>query len=271
MLAPSVSQLRRRATTASASACSTARGPRSPTRAAAVYVAPAGGGQASGPYVARYESLEVKPQFQSQTTSADPDAAKTRLRRRAARSSKPGKYEVLGIARARRPAGGRHVGAPQAAGRRRRRGPACRPRATRRRAIHTPDRGRRRRRHRVDRHAHAAVDHARGRLRRRGRQEAGRAAVRDAALCQSRVCGPVVDIAEQVKADVRRRASSSSTWRSSATTTSPRASARRSRAFSLPTEPWVFTFDKDGKVAARIEGAFSAAELERAIKQALKE
>ena len=40
-------------------------------------------------------------------------------------------------------------------------------------------------------------------------------------------------------------------------------------AFRLPSEPWVFTIDKSGKVAARMEGAFSAAELERAIKQAL--
>src|SRR5215211_2995417 len=31
-----------------------------------VYVAPIGGGPANGPYQARYESLEVKPQFQSQ-------------------------------------------------------------------------------------------------------------------------------------------------------------------------------------------------------------
>ena len=42
-------------------------------------------------------------------------------------------------------------------------------------------------------------------------------------------------------------------------------------AFRLPSEPWVFTIDKNGKVAARMEGAFSAAELERAIKKALKE
>ena len=42
--------------------------------ATAVYVAPAGGGEAKGPYVARWESLEVEPQFQSQSSAADPDA-----------------------------------------------------------------------------------------------------------------------------------------------------------------------------------------------------
>ena len=36
----------------------------------------------------------------------------------------------------------------------------------------------------------------------------------------------------------------------------------------LPTEPWVFTIDSDGKVAARIEGAFSARELEAALAKA---
>ena len=42
-------------------------------------------------------------------------------------------------------------------------------------------------------------------------------------LCPSRVCGPVVDIAEQVKAQVGD-AASSSTWRRIATTSSKRAS-----------------------------------------------
>jgi hypothetical protein len=39
-------------------------------------------------------------------------------------------------------------------------------------------------------------------------------------------------------------------------------------AFHLQTEPWLFTFDRSGKVAARIEGAFSERELEQAIAQA---
>jgi len=43
---------------------------------AAVYVAPTGGKPARGPFVARYESLAVKPQFQSRTVASDPDAAK---------------------------------------------------------------------------------------------------------------------------------------------------------------------------------------------------
>src|SRR5262245_34619433 len=43
----------------------------------AVYVAPVGGGPAKGPYLGRYESLDVSPQFQSRQTATDPDAAKS--------------------------------------------------------------------------------------------------------------------------------------------------------------------------------------------------
>ena len=38
--------------------------------------------------------------------------------------------------------------------------------------------------------------------------------------------------------------------------------------WSLRSEPWVFTVDRDGRIAARMEGPFSASELERAVKQA---
>ncbi len=40
--------------------------------------------------------------------------------------------------------------------------------------------------------------------------------------------------------------------------------------WKLPTEPWVFTIDKQGKIAARIEGAYSADELRAAIDKAVK-
>ena len=44
--------------------------------AVAVYTARNDGSGLRGPYVARSESLAVKPQFQSKTTATDPDAAK---------------------------------------------------------------------------------------------------------------------------------------------------------------------------------------------------
>src|ERR687896_2528292 len=65
--------------------------------AAAVYIARAGGGEAQGPFVARYESLEVDTQFRSQSSAADTDAAKT-LYVTELPLPRPGKYEVLGMA-----------------------------------------------------------------------------------------------------------------------------------------------------------------------------
>ena len=63
-----------------------------------IYVAPEGGGAAHGPFVARYESLEVKPQFQSRSTASDPDAARSLY---VARLELPraGRYDILGVAR----------------------------------------------------------------------------------------------------------------------------------------------------------------------------
>ncbi len=40
--------------------------------------------------------------------------------------------------------------------------------------------------------------------------------------------------------------------------------------WKLPTEPWLFAVDREGKVAARIEGAYSATELEAAVDAAVK-
>ena len=42
----------------------------------AIYAAPSEGGRAIGPFPARIESLAVEPQFESQTTDLDPDSAK---------------------------------------------------------------------------------------------------------------------------------------------------------------------------------------------------
>jgi hypothetical protein len=88
-------------------------------------------------------------------------------------------------------------------------------------------------------------------------------------LCQSRVCGPVVDVAEQLKADYGDQAAfiHMEIYRDNDVNKGFRPQVA---AWRLPTEPWVFTIDKTGKVAARLEGAFSARELEAAIEKALK-
>jgi len=87
------------------------------------------------------------------------------------------------------------------------------------------------------------------------------------ALCQSRVCGPVVDIAEQVKASYGGDADfiHMEIYNDNELDKGFREQVVK---WNLPTEPWVFTVNGEGKVAARIEGAFSARELEDAIAKA---
>jgi len=231
----------------------------------ALYTADVKGNGVRGPFVARSESLAVKPQYRSQTTASDPDApnsvyvADLPFRRQ-------GKQVVLALMRL----DGRLVASspisvevvPKGKGG----PPGVGEKAAR---IHTP-----------------TVADAGGDLSKidtRVPPAAGLHQVDFAdvvgrkpavlvfatpQLCQSRVCGPVVDIAEQVRARYGEKMSfihmeiyndnevgrgfrpQVGTWR-------------------LPSEPWAFAIDRRGVVVERLEGAFSAAELERAASRAL--
>jgi len=84
------------------------------------------------------------------------------------------------------------------------------------------------------------------------------------ALCMSRVCGPVVDIAEEVKSERPDDAAyiHVEIYEDNNIGKGPNEQVR---AFNLESEPWLFVIDEEGKVSTRIEGAFSAAELNAAI------
>jgi len=83
-------------------------------------------------------------------------------------------------------------------------------------------------------------------------------------LCQSRVCGPTVDIVEQVKAESGDRAAF--IHMEVYNENDPSKGLRpQLRAFHLPTEPWAFIIDRNGRISARFEGAFGAEELSRAL------
>jgi len=89
------------------------------------------------------------------------------------------------------------------------------------------------------------------------------------ALCESRVCGPVTDIAQQLKADYRDRVAfiHQEVYRDN----DPRKGLRPPlEAFGLRSEPWLFTIDRDGRVAARLEGSFGLGEFRRALDAALR-
>jgi hypothetical protein len=84
------------------------------------------------------------------------------------------------------------------------------------------------------------------------------------ALCQSRVCGPVVDIVEQAKAHGPSSVAfiHQEIYRDNEVKLGLQEPVAR---WHLQTEPWTFVIDRSGRIAARFEGAFSLDELERAI------
>jgi hypothetical protein len=231
----------------------------------ALYVERASGGPAQGPFPARYESLDVKPQFQSRQTSADPDAARS-IYTAEIDFKRPGRYNLVGIVRR----GGELVAATTAVPGIRVRDaagdpiPAVGQEPPR---IHTP----------TEDDAAGNIESIDTRLPPSSMHEADFADVlgnqpvvllfATPQLCQSRVCGPVVDIAEQVKAggadDVEFI--HMEVFRDNRI---DRGIRPQMAAFRLRSEPWLFTFDRSGKVAARIEGAFSQRELEQAIEAA---
>jgi hypothetical protein len=89
-------------------------------------------------------------------------------------------------------------------------------------------------------------------------------------FCTSRVCGPVVDIAEQVKELYGDKAEF--IHMEIFNENDPKKDVRpQVRAFRLPNEPWLFAIDRQGKVQADLEGAFGVDELTRVVKEVTAE
>jgi hypothetical protein len=87
-------------------------------------------------------------------------------------------------------------------------------------------------------------------------------------LCQSRVCGPVVDVGLQLRA--RYGDQVEFIHQEVYTDNDPNKGLREPlQAFGLRTEPWLFVVGKDGKVTARLEGSFGLDAFEQALKTAL--
>lgn len=85
-------------------------------------------------------------------------------------------------------------------------------------------------------------------------------------FCQSRVCGPVVDVAEQVKELYGDEAEF--IHMEIFNDNDPAEDVRpQVRAFRLPTEPWLFAIDRQGTIQAELEGAFGVDALTRAVKK----
>ncbi|MGI8727645.1 MAG: hypothetical protein ACR2K6_08220 [Solirubrobacterales bacterium] len=84
------------------------------------------------------------------------------------------------------------------------------------------------------------------------------------ALCTSRVCGPVVDITEEVKAE-RPDDAAYILMEIFKDNNVEKGVREQVKEYSLQTEPWLFVVDADGVVSTAIEGPFSKQELEEAI------
>jgi hypothetical protein len=228
--------------------------------AVAVYTVHRDGTGLRGPYVARSESLHVRPQFESATTASNPDAAKA-VYVANVRFGGRARQSVIGVARLdgrllmTTPAqvtGGRAAAGPPWPGQR-----AIR--------VHT------------ETVADVAGDAAEIDTRRPPAEDLLRDDLADVLgrkpvvltfatpqLCRSRVCGPVVDIVEQVRATAPKGIAfiHQEIYNDNEIRMGLRPQVL---AWRLHSEPWTFVIDRHGRIADRFEGAFSAGELQRAV------
>jgi hypothetical protein len=88
--------------------------------------------------------------------------------------------------------------------------------------------------------------------------------------CQSRLCGPAVDVVDYVRRRLARtpiRFIHVEVYKGN----NPRNGWNRwMREWHLPTEPWTFLVGRDGRVKAKFEGALGARELEHAVNRFLR-
>jgi hypothetical protein len=87
-------------------------------------------------------------------------------------------------------------------------------------------------------------------------------------FCQSRVCGPVVDVAEQAKHEFGDKAAF--IHMEIYNQNDPAKKVRpQVRALHLPSEPWLFTIDRKGIVKDTVEGAFGLKLMHEAVEKAI--
>jgi len=87
-------------------------------------------------------------------------------------------------------------------------------------------------------------------------------------LCISKVCGPVTDVVVSLEHEFAGRITfiHEEVYADNQPSKGLRA---QMKAFHLETEPWLFTVDRQGIIAARLEGAFGVDEVRQALEAAL--
>lgn len=89
--------------------------------------------------------------------------------------------------------------------------------------------------------------------------------------CQSRLCGPVVDVVDYVRRRSARTAPVRFIHVEVYKGNNPRNGRNQwMRQWQLPTEPWTFLVGRDGRIKAKFEAAVSARELESALNRYLR-
>ena len=230
-----------------------------PDAEVAIYAASGADGQATGPFPARVEDLETEAAFTAQTTSGDPDAAKTVYVSDVVVDA-PGELRLVamvrddeGFAAVRMPSV--EVGSADQI-------PAHGEPAPK---VHTPTVEEVGNVQEIDTRVPPDTMHDLDFADVRGKRPAV-LLFATPALCTSRVCGPVVDVAEQVKQSYGDKAAF--IHMEIYNDNDPSKGVRpQVRAFNLPSEPWLFVIDRNGVVRTAIEGAFGAEELEAAVRE----
>jgi len=89
-------------------------------------------------------------------------------------------------------------------------------------------------------------------------------------FCQSRVCGPVVDVAQQVQHQFKGKANfiHMEIYNDNDPSKLVRPQVRR---FHLPSEPWLFAMNREGVVSAAVEGAFGVKLMDRIVEKVIAE
>ena len=229
----------------------------------ALYTASRNGTHLRGPFVARSESLAVAPQYASKTAAQDADAAKS-VYVANIDFPKAGKYQVVAVAKL----DGRLVlSSPFEADVGQPGGPPKVGEAAPK--VHTPtldsvagDAAR------ISTRSPAPTDLLTTDLFNAYGKQPVALLFATPALCQSRVCGPVVDVLEEASATDKSGKVAYITNEIYKENRVDRGLRTQPAAYGLPTEPWLFVLNAQGKVVERIEGAFSVAELRRAIAKA---
>jgi hypothetical protein len=224
----------------------------------AIYAAPGNlNGPAIGPFPARIESLETEDAFRAKTTADDPDAAKV-VYIADVPLEKPGKWTFAAMTKQGDGLGGSLVPTPSLVGQ-------FTPPAAGDKAPSTdtdlasdnPDISA------IDTRVPPSSMHDENLADVLGKKPAV-LLFATPALCQSRICGPVVDVAEQVRRDSDDDVAfiHQEVYVDNDINKGVRP---QMAAYDLPSEPWLFVIDRNGTITTAIEGAFSVEELQRAV------